>query len=104
MMTMSRFPRVHAPRRLMMFLCCPRWIRILSSEAKSLYSASVAPSERKRNVQNMNSPYRLSYTSRKVSSENLVVHEDYIHLLISFVILITCLLEDVLILQGEMIS
>lgn len=31
-----------------MFLCWPRWIRILSSEAKSLYSASVAPSEREK--------------------------------------------------------
>ena len=44
MITIRRFPFVQAPRRLIMFLCCPRWMSILSSEAKSLYAASVAPS------------------------------------------------------------
>lgn len=37
-------PLVHAPSKLTMFLCSPIWIRIFSSDAKSLYSASVAES------------------------------------------------------------
>ena len=35
-------PFVHAPSTLTMFLCSPIWIRIFSSDNKSLYSASVA--------------------------------------------------------------
>ena len=35
-------PFVHAPSKLTMFLCSPIWIRIFSSDNKSLYSASVA--------------------------------------------------------------
>ena len=42
MMTSNRSPFVHAPRRLTMFLCSPTWMRILSSEARSLYSSKVA--------------------------------------------------------------
>lgn len=37
-------PLVHAPSKLTMFLCSPIWIRIFSSDAKSLNSASVAES------------------------------------------------------------
>ena len=45
MMTSNRSPFVHAPRRLTMFLCFPTWIRILSSETRSLYSSLVALAE-----------------------------------------------------------
>ena len=41
-------PLVHAPSKLTMFVCFPMWIRILISDAKSLYSVSVASSTKKR--------------------------------------------------------
>lgn len=40
-------PFVHAPSRLTMFLCSPMWIKIFSSDTKSLYSASDALSVEK---------------------------------------------------------
>ena len=40
--TNIHLPFVHAPSKLTMFLCSPIWIRIFSSDNKSLYSASVA--------------------------------------------------------------
>ena len=51
-----------------------------------------------------NSPYYLSYNSCGVSLENLVLHQLIIPQLIFFFFLITCLLDIVLILKGEILS
>ena len=51
-----------------------------------------------------NSPYCLPYSSSDVSLENLVWDQLIIPLLIFFFILITCLLDIVLILEGEILS
>ena len=44
-MTHSFPPLVQAPSKFTIFLCSPKWIRIFSSEAKSLYSVSAASSK-----------------------------------------------------------
>ena len=51
-----------------------------------------------------NSPYYLPYSSCDVSLENLVLDQLIIPLLIFFFILITCLLDIVLMLCGEILS
>ena len=51
-----------------------------------------------------NSPYCLPYSSCDVSFENLVLDQLIIPSLVFFVILITCLLDIVLILEGEILS
>ena len=51
-----------------------------------------------------NSPYCLSYNSCDVSSESLVLHLLIILKLIFFFILVTCLLDIVLILWGQIMS
>ena len=51
-----------------------------------------------------NSPYCLSYNSCDVSSESLVLHLLIILKLIFFFILVTCLLDIVLTLWGEIMS
>ena len=51
-----------------------------------------------------NSPYYLPYNSCGVSLENLVLHQLIIPYLIFFFFLITCLLDIVLILKGEILS
>ena len=51
-----------------------------------------------------NSPYCLPWSSCDVSLENLVVDQPIIPQLRFYLILITCLLDIVLILEGEMLS
>ena len=51
-----------------------------------------------------NSPYCLPYSSCDVSLENLALDQLIIPSLVFFVILITCLLDIVLILEGEILS
>ena len=49
----------------------------------------------------INSPYCLSFTAYNVSSENLVSNQIISPSWFFYFILITCLLDDVMILQGE---
>ena len=51
-----------------------------------------------------NSPYHQPYNSYNVSSENLVLDQLIIPKEIFFFILITCLVDAVLILSGEILS
>ena len=51
-----------------------------------------------------NSPYCLPYSSCDVTLENLVFDQLIISSLVFFVILITCLLDIILILEGEILS
>ena len=51
-----------------------------------------------------NSPYCQPYNSHTVSSENLVLDQLIIPILIFFFIFITCLVDIVLILLGEILS
>ena len=51
-----------------------------------------------------NSPYCQPYSSYSVSSENVVLDQLILPKLIFFSILITCLLDIVLILYGEILS
>ena len=51
-----------------------------------------------------NSPYCQPYSSYNVSSENVVLDQLILPKLIFFFILITCLLDIVLILYGEILS
>ena len=51
-----------------------------------------------------NSPYCLPYSSCDVGLENLVLDQLIIPSLVFLVILITCLLDIILILEGEILS
>ena len=51
-----------------------------------------------------NSPYCLPYSSCDASLENLVLEQLIIPSLVFFVMLITCVLDIVLILEGEILS
>ena len=64
------------------------------------------PSVKPFNLQDLmsSSPYCLPYSSFNVSFENLVLDQSIIPQLLFFFILITCLVDIVLTIQGEILS